>query len=36
MTEMRLTRETLLLAASLAWCAILASSLVYIIFSVVL
>jgi hypothetical protein len=31
MAQLRATRETLLFAASVAWCAVLAGSLVYII-----
>jgi hypothetical protein len=32
MAQIRAARETLLLAASVAWCAVLACSLLYIIF----
>jgi hypothetical protein len=31
MTQMRATRETLLSAVSVAWCAVLACSLLYVI-----
>ncbi|MBR1192365.1 hypothetical protein JQ558_26240 [Bradyrhizobium sp. AUGA SZCCT0160] len=36
MAQLRATRETLLLAASVAWCTVLAGSLLYIILIVAL
>ena len=36
MVQMRATRETVLLAASVTWCTVLAGSLLYIILIVVL